>query len=394
MRRSLLNITALTLAIFLMTGCRLQEVPFTDAVIHVTLPDETVQAGYDGYQVKLTNIATGRTLIDSTNAEGIVSLSVEEGVYNIEISGEKTITTTVGEQTFTQTLNISGLLEKSQMLGNRVEETIPLLVSRQSSGLVIKEIYYAGSTTPKSGSYYQDQFIEIYNNSDSVQYADGLSIAESQHLSNKDVKEFEDYPNDLIVGAVYTVPGDGKTYPVQPGKSIVIASLGIDHTAVNANSPVNLSKADFEWYDSGTDVDVPTVTNMIRAFCYSNTIWLFHVKGYHAYVIFKQEGPISDFITQNTINVMTTSGSTISRIKVANSLIMDGVELSLAGTIGSKSLSSSIDASYTYCDGSFTGKCVRRKVKEWKNGRAILLDTNNSGNDFIPNATPKPWEVE
>ncbi|MDD4713316.1 MAG: DUF4876 domain-containing protein, partial [Bacteroidales bacterium] len=178
------------------------------------------------------------------------------------------------------------------------------------------------------------------------------------------------------------------------GKSIVIASLGINHTAVNANSPADLSKADFEWFDNGTDVDVPEVTNMIRAFCYSNTIWIMHVKGYHAYAIFKPEGSISDFVTQNTVNVMTASGSTVTRVKVPNSMILDGVDLGTAGTIGSKSLSSSIDVSYTYCDGSYIGKSVRRKVLKWENGRAILQDTNNSAKDFIPNAKPIPWKVE
>jgi len=398
MRRHLLPLTVFALAACLMTGCRLQEVPFTNVVIHISLPDEALPGGYDGYQVTLTNIATGRSQSDSTNAEGVTSIRVEEGVYKIEVSGVKTLETTVNvgssQQTITQKVQISGLLEKALVIGETFEATIPLFVSLQSNGFVIKEIYYTGSTTPKSGSYYQDQYIEIYNNSDSVLYADGLTIVESTHLSSKDVPEFVDYPNDLIAGVLYTVPGDGTTYPVQPGKSIVIASLGINHTAVNANSPADLSKADFEWFDNGTDVDVPEVTNMIRAFCYSNTIWIMHVKGYHAYAIFKPEGSISDFVTQNTVNVMTASGSTVTRVKVPNSMILDGVDLGTAGTIGSKSLSSSIDVSYTYCDGSYIGKSVRRKVLKWENGRAILQDTNNSAKDFIPNATPIPWKVE
>ncbi|MEA4840085.1 MAG: DUF4876 domain-containing protein [Bacteroidales bacterium] len=398
MRRHLLPLTVFALAACLMTGCRLQEVPFTNAVIHLSLPDEALPGGYDGYQVTLTNIATGRSQSDSTDAEGVTSIRVEEGVYKIEVSGVKTLETTVNvgssQQTITQKVQISGLLEKALVIGETFEATIPLFVSLQSNGFVIKEIYYTGSTTPKSGSYYQDQYIEIYNNSDSVLYADGLTIVESTHLSSKDVPEFVDYPNDLIAGVLYTVPGDGTTYPVQPGKSIVIASLGINHTAVNANSPADLSKADFEWFDNGTDVDVPEVTNMIRAFCYSNTIWIMHVKGYHAYAIFKPESSISDFVTQNTVNVMTASGSTVTRVKVPNSMILDGVELGTAGTIGSKSLSSSIDVSYTYCDGSYIGKSVRRKVLKWENGRVILQDTNNSAKDFIPNATPIPWKVE
>jgi len=92
--------------------------------------------------------------------------------------------------------------------------------------------------------------------------------------------------------------------------------------------------------------------------------------------------------------IPTTSGTSVARVKVPNNLILDGVELGSAGNIESKSLSSSIDVSFTYCDGSYIGKSVRRKVLKWENGRAYLQDTNNSAKDFIPNATPKPWAVE
>jgi len=386
------------LAMLFITGCQLQEVPFTEAVISVSLPDEALQGGYNGYQVTVTNSATGRSKSATTDSTGIVHLTVEEGIYNIEVSGTKTLTTTVGsgtaQQTYSRTVHIRGLVEKVRLIGDRVEQSVPLQLSQQGNGFVIKEIYYAGSMTPSNGTYYQDQFIEIYNNSDSVLYADGLTIVESNHISSYAVYEYTDYPNSLIAGALYTVPGDGTTYPVQPGKSLVIASLGINHKAVNANSPVDLSKADFEWYDAGTDVDVPEVPNMIRAFCYSNTIWLLHVKGYHAYAIFKLTGSVDDFVKNNSVSVLTQSGNSVTRVRIADSLILDGVELGTAGIIGSKSLSSSIDLSFTYCDGSWTGKSVRRKILKWENGRAILQDTNNSASDFIPNATPKPWEVE
>lgn len=392
------KIMILPFFVLLLAGCQLQEVPFARVVVTIALPDDALQAGKDDYVVKLTNNATGRSQNLTTDAAGVVNASIEEGVYNVEVTGRKTLTTTVtngaAQQTYTQTVDIRGLLEKSLFTGGEVKLTVPLQIAQKGNGFVIQEIYFSGSTTPAKGAYYQDQYIEIYNNSDSVLYADGLSIAESNHLSNSAVPEYTNYPNDLIAGAVYTIPGDGKTYPVQPGKSIAIASLGINHKTANANSPVDLSKADFEWYDGGKDVDVPEVPNMIRNFCYSNTIWVLHVKGYHAYAIFKAPGSYADFLAQNTISVPTASGTSVSRVRVANSLILDGVELGTAGAIGSKSFSSSIDVSYTYCDGSYTGKSVRRKVLIRENGRAVLQDTNNSGKDFIPNATPKPWEVE
>jgi hypothetical protein len=392
MRKIVLKFILFPCILLAMASCDVQDVPYTKAIIYLSLPTDALEYGYDGYQVSLTNIATGRIKSITTDTTGEVQMDVEEGVYNIEVSGTKIVTTAEA----VKTVYISGLLEKALMLGSQVEDTISITASVQSDGFVIKEIYYAGSTTPAKGSYYQDQFIEIYNNSDSVLYADGLTIVESTHVNSNAVNEYADsYPDDLIAGALYSVPGEGTEHPVQPGESLVIASLGINHQSVNANSPVDLSEADFEWYDAGTtDVDVPTVANMIRAFCYSNTIWLLHVKGAHAYALFKPTGTIADFVTENSVSVLTTSGSSVTRVKVSNDLILDGVDLGLAGVIGSKSLSSSIDIGFTYCDGSYIGKSVRRKVKEWVDGRAILQDTNNSTNDFISNATPKPWEVE
>lgn len=380
----------------LFTACALQPVPFTKADILVTLSDsDAIRAGYNGYTVKLTNIATYRTLTDTTGFDGMVHFTAEEGIYNVEVTGTKTLTTTVtGGQAFVHKENLRGLKEKVQVLGASVKDTVPLQISQQGNGFVIQEIYYTGSKTPSNGSYYQDQYIEVYNNSDSVLYADGLTIVESTHISNTAVYPYADYPNDLIAGALYTVPGTGKEHPVQPGSSLVLASLGINHQTANANSPVNLANADFEWYDAGTDVDVPNVPNLIRAFCYSNTIWLFHVKGYHAYALIQPAEAISDFVTAHSISVLTTSGSSVTRVAVPYSIILDGVELGTAGTIGSKALASSVDVSFTFCDGSYIGKSVRRKVLKWENGRAILQDTNNSASDFIPNATPKPWEVE
>ncbi len=395
---SLFKILSLTLLIPLMVSCQLKEVPFTKVVVTVSLPDDGLQGGKNDYVVVLTNIATGHSQADTTDVAGQINQELEEGVYNVEVTGQKTLTTTVADgstqQSYTQTVDIRGLLEKALIVGEQVELAVPLQIAQKGNGFVIQEIYFTGSTTPANGSYYQDQYIEIYNNSDSVLYADGLSIVESTHLSNNAISEFTNYPNDLIVGALYTIPGEGQTNPVQPGKSIVIASLGINHKLANTNSPVDLSKADFEWYDSGKDVDVPEVPNMIRNFCYSNTIWVLHVKGYHAYAIFKAPGSYADFLAQNTISVQTASGSSVSRVKVSNSLILDAVELGTAGAIGSKSLSSSLDVSYTYCNSSYIGKSVRRKVLNWENGRAVLQDTNNSAKDFIPNATPIPWEVE
>jgi hypothetical protein len=378
----------------ILVGCQLQEVPITSANISFTIPADALTAGKDNYKATITNIATGRVVTMISDVNGLISAKLEEGVYNIQITARKILST--DNSGAMVVANLSGMVQKINIVGGMLELSIPLSMVRMTEGFVIKEIYYAGSTTPANKSYNKDQFIELYNNSDSVLYADGISIAESQHGSSTAVPEFTDYPNDLIVDAIYTIPGNGKTCPVQPRTSLLIASMGINHQIDNPNSPSDMSKADFEWFDPGTvyDVDVPEVPNLVRNYCYSNTVWQLFVTGVRAYVIFKTSGDYTEFVNQNKIQVQTASGSFRTSIKVAHSLIIDGVELAPAGVMGSKSLPTMIDLSYTYCNGSYNGKSVRRKVLEWKNGKAVLQDTNDSASDFIPNANPKPREVE
>ena len=74
--------------------------------------------------------------------------------------------------------------------------------------------------------------------------------------------------------------------------------------------------------------------------------------------------------------------------KVPNSWILDGVNLSVESVHEWNVLDASIDAGWTYCgkvdkDETRFNKSVIRKQDA--NGKYI--DTNNSTNDFIPEAT-------
>ena len=65
---------------------------------------------------------------------------------------------------------------------------------------------------------------------------------------------------------------------------------------------------------------------------------------------------------------------------------MDGVEVfNGQSSSNKKRINSSIDASYVTLSNTFEGKTLMRKVDEAKTaelGYEVLVDTNNSGNDF------------
>ena len=375
------------------------DIPVTTLTVSVPLPeimgDEVLP---DGFTVTVTNVATGSSTTGTTLANGTASLTVEEGVYNISVSGEKTYTIMAGTEDFEQTVTLNGLLENKSITGTKLTVEIDLFISLAGSGWVFKELYFTGSQTPAGSSYYKDKFFEIYNNTDQVLYADGISIGESDHTTSSETNDWSAIIDEAFVTQViYTIPGSGTDYPVQPGASIVFTDVAIDHRTVNPNS-FDLSGADFEWYDDhNLDVDIPEVTNLIKYFSSSLTIWTPHNRGFKSYVIFRPEGTMDEFMTANKVTRIAPSGSMLTRYKVPNSLILDAVELGTPSDFRSKALSSSLDVSYTHCadgDASRFGKCVRRKVQSVIDGRIIYMDTNNSAADFLSTVNPKPGIIE
>lgn len=147
--------------------------------------------------------------------------------------------------------------------------------------LVFGEIYCAGSPNAAGTNGLYDTFFTIYNNTDEVQYADGLAIVESKltNASTDKILTAANLPeNNFTVGAVYVIPGSGKDVAINPGESIKIVDQAIDWSE-QVSGALNHTDADFEWYDvvtTGTvrDTDNPDVPNLDKWFSYSATIWL------------------------------------------------------------------------------------------------------------------------
>jgi len=115
------------------------------------------------------------------------------------------------------------------------------------SNVVINEIYYTGVTL-NNYPYLDDQFVELYNNSDKTLYLDSIILARMSINI--------DYIGTDYVEVVYAYqfPGKGHQCPIQPGELIVIAQDAIDHREVVPRS-IDLSDADYEcWNEPGNDI--------------------------------------------------------------------------------------------------------------------------------------------
>lgn len=383
------------LSLMLLLGSCLKEPAFHSYQVglYIDFGSDFPQSEKEGTRVILFNQTRNYTLSDVADSDGLVRFaSVEPGFYSVTVS--RSFGLDGRSYYFNGTKNID-------IFGN-VSDTIELK-GAQSNAFVIKEIYYSGSTTPAGKRYPNDQYLELFNNTNEIQYADGISVL-IHESANTGTNQWENINDTIVAEMIWTIPGNGKQVPVEPGKSIVIAQDGINHQSdPNGNplSPVNLGDADFEFYvykSNGTDVDSPSVPNMLRDYTPTDILEVsFDARGGSAIAIAKIPGNTDEerkaYILKNLVPKPSATGSrTTYYPKIANKYILDAVETvqDEAHAIY-KRFPPELDAGYTYITtGSFSGKCVRRKIKEITGGRVVYQDTNNSTEDFLKDVDPKP----
>ncbi len=367
-------------------------VKMQDVTLKATLPEFMEGVDADGLTVEFINKATESIKTSTLDASGQLLITVEQGLYDIKISGKKIYSQAIDETTInSQEVNLIGFKESVAISSTSGTLEIPLKISIPNKGWVIKEYYFAGSKTPSGSAYNKDQFIEIYNNTDTVMYADGISFGEVENTTSQGPNVYADeIDQSTFVRALYTIPGTGKEHPVQPGNSILIAPQPINHKETVPAS-VDLSEADFQFYDSHAtlSIQVPEVPDMIRYYLSSKTILTFHNRGAWPILIFKAPD-MENYVSQYTDTRNNKAGNPITTVRIPNEYILDAVESAPSEGITSKAFSASVDLGFVGCGPSGTGKSIRRKVAEIKNGRVIYQDTNNSSVDFIPDATPQP----
>lgn len=386
------------------------EVSFTS-----TFPDYIDGMDTELYKFTLTvtNVNSGIEKSYSFNSFDDVNIDLEDGLYNFlgeVVMGydDEAQKSTKSEET-DLVLKLKALQENVTVQnGELALELNFFLTNKQPGGFVISEIFFAGTKTPEDVQYNDDKFIEIYNNSLDVLYADGLCIAETEFNTAMDESYGLDPDNrstHVALSSIYKVPGNGTEHPIQPGETLLLCDLAIDHTVDNANS-FDLSGADFEWYDdSEYDQDVPEVPNMIKMSSTSASVWTLHNRGFKSYVLFRLDDVTPEqFVADYAYSyeyIFEFNGTEYpmgpnDAWEIPNDIVIDAVECSTESKFEWKALDPSLDISWTHsgdADDARYGKSVKRKVEKVVSGRKILQDTNDSANDFIPTADPTPGYI-
>lgn len=370
------------------------KVKITEFTLTLTEPEDLNVTSISDLHVTFKNVNTGKQTTNTmTGTTGKITLN--EGLYNITVEGKMNYI--VDEKTVEG--QVKGYKESVNLVGTTSADNIKLFLFNSKADFVIEEVYFAGSTTLEGKQYLADQYIKIYNNSDSVLYADGLVILESAFKTSQKYDYTPDVMSQaMVVQSVYAIPGNGKDYPIQPGESLLICDKAIDHREANSNS-FDLSNADFEWYDDSDknpDIDNPQVTNLDKIYSSSLTTWSLHNQGLCAYAIARLQVNKETFLKDYRYHAdyIFINPMTIDQYQVPNAWIIDAVNISNKAQYAWNVVDASLDMGFTYCgevasDKNRYNKSVRRKVlSTTPDGRKILKDTNNSTEDFEAKATP------
>lgn len=430
----------LVLLVYFFSSCRKEPELTRSLKLSVTASvksDEDLTISTVGTLIKITHKTSGASYEAVVQSDGnAVFESISPGSYNLRAS-----------------LSLSGE-DYSKLAGYHVEEAVSFngsndnlevyedlttnieLVAGRTGNLVFKQIYYAGSNV-STGAAFRDVFLEIYNNSNQIIYADSLYIGQVIGNNSSRTSEFnlannqydwsqaigimvdagKDANTDYVYAhSLFRIPSDGtgKKHPILPGNSIILAATAVDHTnsyESNTSVPItvtdpsltiNLNNADFEvnlidyWRPSDGsvytpyrfDVDNLNVPNVDVIHVAQNRDMILNALGRDAFFLADTRGKtvqVEDFKNFATPDVRELVISTKFYKQIPVSLIIDAVELQhpIPSSRVPKRLPTSLDVGRTFVPGGqYSSQSLVRRTLKIVNGRRILKDTNNSEEDF------------
>ena len=375
-------------------GCKPQPEPVKDCKVHVVvaLPD-SCSLSSASLTFEDRNMGSKQTFSNTTTIGDtciLYDLTLPAGYYACTFEAQVRVS-----DDYSYPLRA---YEQSVSLTDSTTLNLQAFVVHESKDFVLAEIFFAGTQTPEGKNYIGDKYFVLVNNSDEVRYADGIVLMESKFKNTKKFTVTPDIMSSaMAVDAIYRVPGNGTSFPVQPGGSFLIADNALDHRTVNSQS-FDMSDANVEWYDVSTnatvtDVDNPDVPNMDKVYCYTLTIWVPNNQGNTTFAIGRLPADMTDeqylqdyrydydYINVTQAGTFEMSGSAY---RFPNAWIIDAVNMCPRSDFQWTSVHESLDAGFAYVgetgsDKTRFGKCVRRKVGD--DGK--LIDTNNSSEDFL-----------
>lgn len=382
-----------------LTSCSDNDTPvvYYPVNVSVNLPEEIASATILDEEYQFRNVSTNEVKTFTSASE----IELTEGLYDV------TYTAHVRMGNGVET-TMRAMAQGVTITSGDNEINLTAYNTMEADDLIIAEVFNTG-TTNATGAQNRDSYVKLYNNTDKVIYADGLSLFESDFSTVQKYEYDPDVmPTHVVVRTLFTVPGDGTQFPVQPGEYFLMA----DRANPASENSFDLTHADVEWYDvsqvaSQQDTDNPDVPNMDKVYSYSRSITILD-QSQRAFGIARLGVPADEFLASYaytaTYELVTAAGSFPMTKKgcymMPNEWVVDVVNISPRDNYAWNVTSPAIDCGWSYVaqnssDKTRFFKSVRRKMLYVNEaGNPVLKDTNNSTEDFNARVTPSEIELQ
>lgn len=361
-------------------------------------------ADLSGHEVIL--IQGGEKISATTDVNGMATFTnLIPDVYDISCSWE------LSEADFHQltgsTQTASGCVISSslnsQLLKDNQTITLPTQLSIKQD-IIIGKIYYAGSKDNNNKPYDAGKYIELYNQSNKDIDVSGyyIGLVEAESTQAYTLENLNEVYQDTVVllKQIFRIPVTAN-HKVAAGGTALIVNSAVDHTT-NDSLENDLTDADFEAKDvNGRVQNNPATPALELIYTMYPSISNMNLvqSGPCGVVIFRSDEDIAALPTTYIYPNTATKGNQWKLLP--KRMILDAVEIlnnkSTGIDVKTKRLYDDLDAGYTYINATAgrNGEVVYRKTsKKADDGRLILMDTNNSSNDFQVSLTIKPRKYD
>ena len=363
-----------------------------------------IPADLSGHEVIL--IQGGKKISATTDVNGMATFTnLIPDVYDISCSWE------LSEADFHQltgsTQTASGCVISSslnsQLLKDNQTITLPTQLSIKQD-IIIGKIYYAGSKDNNNKPYDAGKYIELYNQSNKDVDVSGyyIGLVEAESTQAYTLENLNEVYQDTVVllKQIFRIPVTAN-HKVAAGGTALIVNSAVDHTT-NDSLENDLTDADFEAKDvNGRVQNNPATPALELIYTMYPSISNMNLvqSGPCGVVIFRSDEDIAALPTTYIYPNTATKGNQWKLLP--KRMILDAVEIlnnkSTGIDVKTKRLYDDLDAGYTNINATSgrNGEVVYRKTsKKADDGRLILMDTNNSSNDFQVSLTIKPRKYD
>lgn len=335
------------------------------------------------FQITLNELKSGLVFVEQADERGLAVFEIPMGSYRI-------IAEDLVDGAITRSGEVGNFVMNESDLSLRI--AVDRVVTPNSNTFKLDELYFNGAKGTDSYKA-DDQYFTIKNVSDKALYVDGLSFGITGDINSlqlhDDMSQF--LPHDIILSQVYTIPGTGRDFKVEPNESFVVALSAIDHSKVTSSSRgLDLSGADLEIYIRGAMTeDNPDIPNAVVNYTLFNQFNWLH-SGSTPLVLFWLDDKLEDIIEQNRVR-LRSPGSRNSDlqtyIKIPTNCVIDAVETGLKDQFYHKVIPNELDRGAILVEGSsysnFREQFIKRRIVLNKKGEETIQDSNNSTEDFI-----------